>query len=321
MDGRTDVVCWKPSSPVLSVLLGDGAGRFTPAASLPILGTFGYLAIGDMNRDGRQDVVVSSWSHEEGRGTTQIIINRHNQSWVPGGAVPLDAWATSIALADVNGDARLDILTGHRDALLVSLGNGSGGYTGTTSYPLPDFGSGIGVGDFNEDGWPDVAVAVWQTVLVFLAKGGGLLSATGTAVDLNPHEPDDIVYRLALGDMNLDGHLDIVGNNLFAYAPGTGHGTFGASQTFSPYFSDFVLVDFNGDGLLDVMNDEHVARNVRDDVNDPPVLTPLEDLTLPYRVQFGEEDYELWAAASDPDLHRIRFEWRTDAGGVFSTEE
>ena len=220
MDGRTDVVCWKPSSPVLSVLLGDGAGRFTPAATLPILGTFGYLAVGDMNRDGRQDVVVSSWSHEEGRGTTQIIINRHNQSWVLGGAVPLEAWATSIALADVNGDARLDILTGHRDALLVSLGNGSGGYTGTTSYPLPDFGSGIGVGDFNEDGWPDVAVAVWQTVLVFLAQGEGLLSATGIAVDLNPHEPDDIVYRLALGDINLDGHLDIVGNNQFALRAG-----------------------------------------------------------------------------------------------------
>jgi hypothetical protein len=80
-------------------------------------------------------------------------------------------------------------------------------------------------------------------------------------------------------------------------------------------------VDFDGDGLLDVMNDEHLVRNVRDEANDPPVLTPLEDLTLPYRVQFGDDDYELRALASDPDLHRIRFEWRSDAAGVFSTQE
>jgi hypothetical protein len=321
LDGRADAVCWKTSGESMGVFLGDGTGRFSAGPTFSLASNFGYIAVGDMNRDGRNDIVATTWNHAEGRGTVQIILNKHNQVWILGGAVPVPTWATSIALADVNGDARLDILTGHRDLLQVTRGDGNGSFLATETYPLPDFGSDIGVGDFNEDGWPDVAVAAWETVVVFLGRGGGALSNTSQQIDLNPHEPYDAVYRLALGDIDLDGHLDIVGNNSFAYAPGTGDGTFEQAQGFNPHFSDFVLVDFDGNGLIDVMNDEHVALNLRDDENQAPVLAPLQDLTIPYSWQFGEEDYELWAEASDADEHLLRFEWQTGAGEIFSTAQ
>ena len=82
-----------------------------------------------------------------------------------------------------------------------------------------------------------------------------------------------------------------------------------------------MLVDFDGNGLIDVMNDEHVALNLRDDQNQAPVLAPLQDLAIPYSWQFGEEDYELWAEASDADEHLVRFEWRTGTGQIFSTAQ
>jgi hypothetical protein len=64
-----------------------------------------------------------------------------------------------------------------------------------------------------------------------------------------------------------------------------------------------------------------VALNRRDGVNDAPVLGPRGDVTIPYRSQFGEEDYEIGVEASDADLHHIRYEWRTASGGVFSIEQ
>ena len=320
LDGRTDVVCWRSSGPSLAVFFGDGTGRFNAGQTLATGNNFGYLAVGDMNRDGRSDIVVTTWNAAESLGTAQIIINKPNQWWFYA-AVPLPTHATSIALADIDGDARLDIVTGHRDLLQVTRGDGNGSFGLTNRYPLPDFGSDIGVGDFNEDGLPDVAVAAWETVEVFHGRGGGALSDTSQQIDMNPHEPFDAIYRLALGDIDMDGHLDIVGNNSFVYAPGRGDGTFEPAQRFNPHFSDFVLVDFDGNGLIDVMNDEHVALNLWDDQNQAPVLAPLQDLTIPYSWQFGEEDYELWAEASDADEHLVRFEWRTGTGQIFSTAQ
>lgn len=322
-DDRTDVVCrestgWNQAS--IRVYINDGTGQFTSGAMLPVTG-YGYTAVADMNRDGRADVVASLWNPSSQAAALEIWLNGGSGGWTRGSRTTLAAHAVAVAVADVSGDGKLDVLTGHSGELLSFTGNGAGGITGSSRYSLPDFGSGIATGDFNHDGRTDVAVAAWDDVRVYLTKASGELELAAI-YDPEPHPLFEAYsYSLAAADMNRDGHLDIVANSQLAILPGVGDGTFRKPEAFSPYFPAFAVVDFDGDGLPDLITEDELILNTRDDVNDAPVLRPQEDLTIRYGWQFGEEDLELYAEGSDADLHRLRFEWRNDRGEVVSNGE
>ncbi len=88
--------------------------------------------------------------------------------------IPVYAFG-SLALADFDGDGKLDVASGAGDFLL--LGNGDG--TFQDPLVLGAGGSGIAVGDFNGDGRPDLATG---GVIVLLNSTSGVRSATTTVV-------------------------------------------------------------------------------------------------------------------------------------------
>ena len=175
----------------------------------------------------------------------------------------------SIAVADFNGDGKLDLALGNQgsDNLTILLGNGDGTFTPTASSPSTGYGPfSIAVGDFNGDGKWDLAVANVgnNNVTILLGNGDGTFTpaaaspATGTAP-----------YAVAVGDFNGDGKLDLavvnfVSNNVTILL-GNGDGTFtpaAASPATGSEPSGVAVGDFNGDGKLDLAVTNQNSSNV-----------------------------------------------------------
>lgn len=116
------------------------------------------------------------------------------------------------------------------------------------------FASGAAVGDFNLDGWPDIAVsnqnASKVSILLNDRRGG-----FGEKTDLPLSGPP---RRIAAADLNQDGKLDLIlplqEKNVVAILSGDGAGHFGEPTTIPVEGGPFMpaAADFNADGKLDL---------------------------------------------------------------------
>lgn len=195
-------------------------------------------------------------------------------------AVPYDAGApcvNSVAVADVNGDGKPDLLTangcpvinnqGQAGSVSVMLGNGDGTFRSAVTYNSGGFGTvSVQVGDLNGDGNPDLLVAnecsseacPIGVIGVLLGNGNGTFQP---AVTYNFEQPLSAV----LADVNGDSKLDVVGaalcfpgcgGGLIGIFLGDGDGTFQPAVTYpsgglQPW--SVAVSDVNGDGKPDVL--------------------------------------------------------------------
>jgi hypothetical protein len=118
------------------------------------------LAVGDLNGDGRHDIVATAG----GNSPTYIAVFYQGSAGVPGPVTKLASFDIPgpVALFDMNGDGRLDVLVAHPGwhRVGVYLQNGSGSLNPEALYRAPYVGSSRGllaVGDLNKDGRPDIA--------------------------------------------------------------------------------------------------------------------------------------------------------------------
>lgn len=251
------------------VLFGNGSGGFYAAPSLNAGDTLESMTAGDLNGDGRQDLIVSR------AGGISVVLGR-----APG--TPLSATRIAVpnpggsnvnirglAAADFNRDGKLDILAAERSpASLVMLeGVGDGTFRPPVRYPGGNALGAIAAADFNGDGRPDVAVANLPTfsidgnpgLTIVLANSSGGFQAPVTrtigtsprgviATDLNG---DSRVDLLVLDYGTFDSTTDLGGVNILL---GNGKGTFQdpVKLVVGRNPSHFALGDFNGDRRSDL---------------------------------------------------------------------
>src|SRR5271157_1234108 len=129
----------------------------------------------------------------------------------PGSPFAAGSYPASVAVADFNGDGRLDLAVANEGShnVTVLLGNGTGGFTAAPGSPFPAGSSpiSVAVGDFNGDGKPDLAIANegGNNVTVLLGNGtGGFTAAPGSPFPVGT-QPESV----AVGDFNGDGKPDL----------------------------------------------------------------------------------------------------------------
>src|SRR5215469_1333660 len=122
------------------------------------------VAIGDLNDDGKPDVVVANPS----LNNIGVFLNTGGGTLGPGSFLAVPNGLNSVSLADINGDGHLDIiLTG----LQVMLGDGTGNFAAPVNIPI----GGITpltnpvIADFNGDGHLDIAFGTGsaQVAIIF----------------------------------------------------------------------------------------------------------------------------------------------------------
>ena len=257
-DGHLDIiVAPNNSSNELMLLLGrGGTERFAPPTTFPAGGPARQISVGDFNGDGKPDLAVTIDGSGPPTGKMSIILNDGTGKFAAPSIVSMPGDPYKAILGDVNNDGKLDIVTGLSTGttdgkVTVVLGDGAGGFTTAPGSPFFSFSrnaSQVVIGDFNEDGNPDLALPGSSVgVTIFMGDGTGSFAA-GVNV---PNSGGSLA--LSKGDFNEDGHLDLLCDNQLHL--GTGTGAFSAPTVVPlPLDSNAAIVgDVNNDNHLDVV--------------------------------------------------------------------
>jgi VCBS repeat protein len=241
----------------LEVFPGNGDGTFgtpivTPLGSIRV----DVFAVGDFNGDHKPDVAMIDIS---GINPNNVYVLLGNGDGTFG--APTSYFAgnqlNALALADFNGDGKLDIAVASNSGLAVLLGEGNGIFQNATFISSTSLFA-LTAGDVNGDGKADLVTAQNGVIQVFLGNGDG------TFRPMSPFGVGGLGFVMVLADMNRDGKLDIVEgvggifDDLFVY-PGDGDGTFGSAIVSRRAGGTAVVADFNQDGKLDVAVDTTVG--------------------------------------------------------------
>lgn len=262
-------------------------------AKVAYYGSAGYepqsIATGDVNGDGRPDIVVANFvSCVNGCVTSYVGVLLGNGDGTFQVAVPYAAgiFASAVALADVNGDGKLDIVVANEcqtapnpncettSAVSILMGNGDGTFQPPVSYGTGGYEAlSVAIADLNGDGYPDIAVAnycendsncaVDGNVSILLNKGDGTFRAGAS------YDTGGIYSRsVAVADVNGDGHADLVVSNAgrcnteacdtgeISVFMGNGDGTFQPPVFYSSGGTageSVAVSDVNGDGYPDLI--------------------------------------------------------------------
>jgi hypothetical protein len=265
LDGRLDALAINAVGNTVEVLLGaagGGFGAFTAYATGPASNP-GGLAVGDLNADGRPDIVTAN----DNSGTVGVLLGLAGGGFAPVFPynVGLNTAPDYVALADLNGDGRLDVVTSNSNSASVGvlLGQAGGTLGAVTNYSVgaAAIPQAVALGDVNADGRPDVVVATRDanTVAVLLAQASGALAPAVQYATGATSKPSG----LALADVNGDGRLDVVTANLgelndtVTLLLGQAGGTFAPFVTFATGVgsrsSSVVLADVNADRRPDIV--------------------------------------------------------------------
>jgi hypothetical protein len=159
-DGILDLAVANGSGNSVSVLLGNGDGTFRPARSFAAGNTPWFVAVGDFNGDGRLDLVVAHLGDQHVSVFVSVLLGNGDGSFQAAHNFAAGFGPAHVAVGDLNGDGKADLVIVGSMGVHVLLGNGDGTFQTTPlsyipgSYPLP-----VAVQDFNRDGRADLVVA------------------------------------------------------------------------------------------------------------------------------------------------------------------
>jgi predicted esterase len=294
-----------PTAGGVAVLAGDGVGGFnlaqfltTTAGDRPV--NANYVASGDFDRDGRDDLAVgvgiSSNAGDQQSGDTKltgddalIFLNRHQPlgttpgepfSSAPEQRIRVGAWPAAITVADLNGDADPDlaVLDSASGDITTLLGDSTGRFvvkaTNATAGAIP---RSLAAADFNDDGVLDMVTASFAASTISVLQGNG----DGTFRPAVDFWSGDATTSAAVGDFNDDGRVDVVAGRLR-------NDHLALLLNDSPHAGDGVVIerDIYYGIPTDAASDPFAAHRTLDVYSPPPGTASFAGSGQPYPVVF-----------------------------------
>lgn len=204
-DGNLDLAVANEAGNTISILLGNGNGKFTLKSSPVVASGPVSVAVGDLNGDGILDLVVASFTGD----SVSVLLGNGDGTFKTGTVLAdIHTGAHSVAVADFNNDGILDLVIGEETSGTTSLafGKGNGTFQPLTGYstgsdPTVEIGA-----DLNGDGFLDLVTSnfnVQSTFTYLLSNGDGTFQFhINYGTGIGP-------LGLTVGDFNNDGMLDL----------------------------------------------------------------------------------------------------------------
>lgn len=264
-DGYPDVAVTSHDSHDVVILPGDEAGRLDAASSFRIAAlrsgephNHGLLAI-DLDQDGDLDIVTTNQAEQS--VSVLYAAGRGGFTPAPGSPYPVGRMPYIAASGDVDGDGHPDLAVPNaRDGgVTILLGEADGSFSASPGSPhsvesRPYF---AGLADVNGDSRLDLVTSHAETSVLTVLIGDGMGGFVPAA-----HSPSDAGnrgYKVRFGDVNQDGHIDLItsGGTAAAVLLGDGEGSF-APAPGSPFATGsgswgLAVADVDSDGDLDIV--------------------------------------------------------------------
>ncbi len=240
------------------------------ALDVPAIGLPQAIALGDVNGDGRTDVVVGNLEDPQNLPNVLVFYQASDGS-MSRSPVKYSFDSSPLAIADVNGDGRNDVVTGTVGSIEVALQTGDGTLAAPVSYPLSDGTLPLGAdaivtGDFNADGKTDVIATSIESfggagsVSLFLQNASGALALpqkfttlggeSARVADFNGDGLPDLITIASAGSATTIGVLPLASPGVFGEAFEANRRGASLGSISGAYFD---VGDVTGDGVLDVV--------------------------------------------------------------------